>query len=267
MAFADLKPGGVRDYLDAAKGGELWVFQHIPKTAGSSLATELSANRRPYRNLHIGMGDGSLKPEQQREKVVKEFVGDAKAQSVRSISGHLRFENVEVLRDSRPDLRLFTFVREPVSRVISEYFYCLSPLHNNPEGFRKAFPTLEHFANSLEGSNKMAVYVSGRRGIRPEDLVALAFERFDFIGSQKLYGLSFRILSSLLWYETQSEAKVRVAETKRGKQSIDPETVRTIRQNNRADIALFAAVSDVYRSCREEIVAELKRRARARMRA
>ncbi|MEM9198080.1 MAG: sulfotransferase family 2 domain-containing protein [Pseudomonadota bacterium] len=276
MTFSQLKPGRVRAYLDAARegsrSGDLWVFQHIPKTAGSSLAAELAANRRPYRNLHIGMGSAggaetALKPDAQRDVVVREFLDDPLSREVRSVSGHLRYANIETLKAEISDMRLFTFVREPVSRVVSEYYYCLSPLHNNPEGFRKAFPTLNDFANSLEASNKMAVYIADRRGIRPDDLVALAFERFDFIGSQKLYGLSFRVLSSLLWYETQSEQKLRVAGSKPSKQALDPETVRTIRQNNRADIALFNAVSDVYRACRDELIAELKRRARERMQA
>jgi hypothetical protein len=264
MTFADLKPGRVRAYVDALKGGDLWVFQHIPKTAGSSLAAELAANRPPYRNIHITFGDPGKAPEEQRNAAVEHFVAEAQGKGIRSASGHLRHRNIEAIRAAFPETRLFTFVREPVSRVISEYNYCRSPEHTNPEGFARAFPTLADFAASVESSNKMAMYITGQRNTKPEDLVAYAFERFAFIGSQKIYTLSFRLLSTLLWYETEQQAKLRVSGAKDPRTGIPPETLKLIRQANRADQALFNAVSEVYRSCRDEILTELRRRAKER---
>lgn len=267
MSFADLKPGRVRDYLDAHKGGGLWVFQHIPKTAGSSLAAELAANRPPYRNIHITFGDPGKAPEAQRDAAVESFIAEARGKGIRSASGHLRHRNIEAILAAFPGTRLFTFVREPVARVISEYNYCRSPEHTNPEGFARAFPTLEDFAASVESSNKMAMYITGQRNVKPDELVEYAFQRFAFIGSQKIYNLSFRMLSSLLWYETEQQARLRVSGTRDPKSTLAPETLKLIRQANRADQALFNAVSEVYRGCRDEIVSELRRRAKERQTA
>ncbi|HEU0220847.1 MAG TPA: sulfotransferase family 2 domain-containing protein [Paracoccaceae bacterium] len=267
MKFGGLQPGKVCEYFDAVKGGDLWVFQHIPKTAGSSLAAELAANRRPYRNIHIRYGDPGAVPEEQRDVAVEAFLGDTRNGGIRSASGHLRHRNIEQMRAVLPDMRLFTFVRDPVERVVSEYYYCRSSEHNDPEGFARAFPTLEDFASARESNNKMAMYVAGKRNLKPEDLIAYAFERFEFIGTQKLYNLSFRILSTLLWYQSNQEAKVRVSGRSNKRSELPADILNLIRRNNRADAALFRAVSEVYRACRDEIVAELRRRQLARAEA
>jgi hypothetical protein len=264
MKFGDLGPGRVRDWFEAVSGGDLWVFQHIPKTAGSSLSAELAANRAPYRNIHVRHGISAGPPEDQRDAAVEDFVTEASRRPVRSASGHLRFRNVEAIRAAFPQARLLTFVRDPVERVISEYHYCRSPEHNDPVGFARAFPTLDDFASAQESGNKMAMYVTGKRNVRPAEVAAEAFARFEFIGTQKLYNLSFRILSTLLWYETPQQAKLRVSGRANKAAELPQATLALIRGNNRADTALFRAVSDVYRDCREEIVAELRRRAAAR---
>lgn len=264
MKFADLRPGRVRDWLAANRGGDLWVFQHIPKTAGSSLAAELAVNRPPYRNIHVGGADPALQPEEQRTAAVDRFLADFATRPFRSASGHLRHWSVDAILAAHPAARLFTFVREPVERVVSEYFYCLSPEHNDPEGFARAFPTLRDFATARESSNKMALYIGGSRKGDAAGAVQAAFERFEFIGSQRLYPLSFRILSSLLWFETKPEARLRVSGRDNRPKEIDPDIVRLIRANNATDAAIFAAVSEVYRLCRDELNVELRRHAEER---
>lgn len=264
MKFGDLRPGRVRDWIEAVRGGDLWIFQHIPKTAGSSLAAELNANRPPYRNIHIRNEPRGTAPEAQRDAVVEAFVAEARTTPIRSASGHLRHRNMETILAAFPAARLLTFVREPAERVVSEYFYCLSEEHNDPEGFARAFPTLESFATAHESNNKMTMYITGRRNMRPEDAVAYALRRFEFIGTQKLYALSFRILSTLLWYETEQQARLRVSGRSNRPSELPPETLRLIRANNRSDAAIYRAVTEVYRTCRDEIVAELRRRAAER---
>lgn len=264
MSFADLRPGRVAAYLDAKAGGDFWLFQHVPKTAGSSLAAELARHRRPYRNIHVGGADPALSADARRAQAVDRFLAEGPG-GFRSASGHLRHRDVDRIREAVPGARLLTFVREPVERVISEYHYCRSPQHSDPEGFSAAFPSLEDFVSAAESRNKQALYICGRRAVPPEELVAYAFERFDFIGSQKVYRLSFRMLSTLLWRETADSQRLRVSGRVDPAEGLDPGLIHAIRSNNRADMALFAAVSAVYRATRDEIHAELKaRRERAR---
>lgn len=265
LKFADFQPGRVRDYIEAMKGEGLWVFQHIPKTAGSSLSAELARHRAPYRNIHINYdGDIAALPMVERRRVVAEqFIADARRDGLRSASGHLRFENVEAIRAAFPEVRLFTFVRDPVERVISEYWYSCSPQHADPEGFKQRFPTLGDFVRSSEASNKMAVFVAGKRRIAPADLASYAFERFEFIGSQKLYTLSFRLLSNMLWHQTRQRAALRVSTRKNAAAETDPEIVEIIRQNNRADMLLFRSVSRAYQAVRDELNGVLKEEAEA----
>ncbi|WP_118133405.1 sulfotransferase family 2 domain-containing protein [Oceanicella sp. SM1341] len=258
LTFADFRPGRVRDYIEAMRASGMWVFQHIPKTAGSSLSAELARHRGPYRNIHIAYMDRGSSLTDRRDAATQQFLDDLGSEQLRSASGHLRFENVESIREAIPDVHLFTFVRDPVERVISEYHYSRSPEHADPEGFMKRFPTLGDFARSSEATNKMAVFIAGRRRIAPAHLPQYAFERFHFIGSQKLYTLSYRLLSTMLWHPTKQKAALRVSGRKNAADDVDPEILEIIRDNNRADQALFNAVQVAYREVRDELNEVLK---------
>ena len=53
VAFGDIVQGSLQDFVNANRfDTELCVFIHIPKTAGSSLSTELDRMRPPYHNIH-----------------------------------------------------------------------------------------------------------------------------------------------------------------------------------------------------------------------
>jgi len=92
---------------------------HIPKTAGTSLlelyklhfgdSAVLSIKREIFKN-HPGVPAHSL-------------IKDQLNPSIQVLHGHLYWEEVEPLLKSSDRLKIVTFLRNPVDRVISNYFF------------------------------------------------------------------------------------------------------------------------------------------------
>ena len=101
---------------------------HIGKTGGSSFLQWL---RKAY-------GEANVSHFVKKEHKVKSNDFSAPLQSVakefRIIHGHFRYEEVDEIHNSSR-AKVITWVRDPVERVISRYFYlqkqiCLNPNHS-----------------------------------------------------------------------------------------------------------------------------------------
>ena len=89
------------------------VFIHIPKTAGVSLRTRLERSLLP----------DSVSPHVHASAMTEEEAGPLRAYAV--VSGHISWIDVQRFF---PDRKKFTFLRDPVDRCVSLYFF----LRNNP---------------------------------------------------------------------------------------------------------------------------------------
>ena len=58
LGISTLRRTSLRQYLATEEDdGNLWLFFHIPKTAGSFLGTEIPRELRPYCNIHVEYDD------------------------------------------------------------------------------------------------------------------------------------------------------------------------------------------------------------------
>jgi hypothetical protein len=80
------------------------VFLHIPKTGGTSLHEYLASHFEPDLVFHAMVGADVLAAAQ------RDF---------RFYSGHLYWPSVAAI----PNRRVFTIIREPIGRVLSQFFY------------------------------------------------------------------------------------------------------------------------------------------------
>lgn len=179
----------------------LWLFVHVPKTAGSSLATDLAGRLPPYRSIHINHTDRSRPAPDRYDTVTEEFLEAHAASPYRIASGHVQFRHVKRIVEAVPGTRLFTMLREPVSRLVSDYLYQRSPMHPLAEEVRARIPDFAAFVELKGQRNRIARHLVPPKLVQAEDIAAgldYLRNRYAFIGVQERYELGFRALTALL---------------------------------------------------------------------
>lgn len=247
LNFFNLDEHNLPQYVEEiAAGPNFWCFHHIPKTAGSSLGAEMSTRLAPYHNILPVYSETAVRHDEQMALAMDAFLGRYRnGETFNSASGHLFRRHVDEIAATIQNFRCFTFFRHPEARVISEYFYSCSERHPPHKEFRERFPTLLDFVNSPSEQNKMCQYLfsHGEMPESDEDLKEFLGTRYELIGLQERYPVSYVLLSALWGAPGLPKQQTNVAESK---PEIDAETRTQIRANNKNDERLFQLVADVY---------------------
>jgi hypothetical protein len=123
---------------------DLLIFLHVPKTAGTSLFTAMQSSLPANEALFIyGVNRTS-------EMIAEEIdsLTSAQRDDIRVIAGHQVWYGIHELFPGRTP-RYLTFLREPVARVISDYYKILrTPKNQFLEQMTREKTSLEEF---LEG--------------------------------------------------------------------------------------------------------------------
>jgi len=231
----------------------VWFLHHIPKTAGSSLASEISlaVGEESYINLVADYGAAGQNYMASLDSLTAHAVERVNGPNPpRVLSGHLGADHVDRLVTALPQLKLFTFVRHPVARIISEYNYCCSPRHPLNAQFSARYPTIEEYLAEPGEMNKIARMMFGTDQIDPKEAVARMMDRYTMIGMQERYPASFLLMASMIWEPSMPHKQERVGAAKAPP---SPELTRQIVQANALDMALFAHVQGVYDTITPEI--------------
>jgi len=228
---------------DEAAPGALWIFLHIPKTAGSSLAHEISGLRAPYRNIHVDYDDQTTSYEVRLDHAVERFISDAKLTRFRSCSGHLTARHVLKIREAQPRSKVFTLLRNPVERVISDFRYARTPAHPPYRHFIAQYPTIDTYVESPVSRNKMFRFLAPNPNMTVPSLLAFLDSFISFVGLTEMYPMSFNILTRLFGMDRLPVSHVRKTEpTKHNRVDVTPDLVRRIQEANSKDIAIYNAV-------------------------
>lgn len=231
----------------------LWLFVHVPKTAGSSLSAELATAVSPYRSLHIDHLDRG-RPAMQRYDVAVEQALDAyRLAPFRFASGHVQQRHVARLVQGVPGTRLFTMLREPAARLVSDFLYQRSHMHPLSEEVRRRVPDFDAFLDLPGQRNRAARHLVPKAILDAGDAAAAIAHveaHYAFLGLQERYPLGFRTLTRLLGQPRRPAARLRVnAEAAEERAAItarlsDPKLVARMAELNGVDWALhryFAA--------------------------
>ncbi len=179
----------------------LWLFVHVPKTAGSSLAADLASHLAPYRSIHIDHLDQDRPAVERFDIAVDQALVAHAAAPFRFASGHVQYRHVERMRRAVPGMRLMTMLREPSARLVSDYLYQRSPMHPLAAEVRRRVPDFEAFLALKGPRNRMARHLLPAALIEAGDTAAAIaqIERdFAFVGVQERYALCFRALTAML---------------------------------------------------------------------
>lgn len=265
MSFKDFRELDLAAFLEAERDERaLWLFVHVPKTAGSSLSNELARARKPYRNIHIDYTKPQVPHEQQLQSAVDDFIERARQKPHRSASGHITMKHARQIQAAIPSTKLVTVIRDPVARVISDFRYQRTPMHPPHQDFIKRFPTIWDFIEHSGSNNKIARHLAPNFNAPVDQLIEEVLSSFAFIGAVEMYPLSFSVMFKLMGQERRPELHVRKTEARpENDVEVTPELRARIRELNMIDEALYAQVMASLKARRKEWVAGRRERATA----
>ena len=220
------------------------IFVHIPKAAGTSLKQAIVAR--------IGETEVAFKydrpmsdpPLIRRAKcLLARWREPAPTQQV--VFGHFlvgKFARLSARGFARRDgLRYATFLRDPLQRAISHYYFWQRTHlagHKVWERFTREKWSLEQFLLSPEHTNFQSQFLWG-----------FALENFDFVGLAERYEESVRLLGAT--FPALAGLEVRAANTNPEKAvgsgyAIEPALAMQFRERNAQDYALYAQATALF---------------------
>ncbi|MBT9290200.1 NAD-dependent epimerase/dehydratase family protein [Prosthecodimorpha staleyi] len=238
--------------------GPLWFFLHIPKTAGSSLRSELAGGLAPNANVTVAQSDSGRTFEIRRDAAFDRFLAEHAVRPLRFASGHMRWRQVRRLPAQDPQARLATMLRDPVTRVVSAYRYMRTPMHPPHEDFIREFPRIEDFIEHSAHRNYMAMFLS-EYDDEPASSIADRLEStFAFVGLYEDYSLSRAVLLKLAGVTAAEERHVRkTPDLPVNEVTPSADLERRIRARNERDCEIHALWRDRHERRRAEWVAFL----------
>ncbi|KPL54811.1 hypothetical protein ABB55_23435 [Prosthecomicrobium hirschii] len=242
----------------ATPPGPLWFFLHIPKTAGSSLRSELAGGLAPNANVTVAPADSGRSFEARRDAAFDRFLAEHAARPFRFASGHMRWRQVRRLPAQDPQARLTTMLRDPVTRVVSAYRYMRTPLHPPHEDFIREFPRIEDFIEHSAHRNYMALFLSDSDDEPAEAIVDRLDSAFAFVGLYEDYSLSRAVLLRLAGVAAAEERHVRkTPDLPVNEVTASADLERRIRARNERDCEIHALWRDRFERRRAEFLAFL----------
>lgn len=222
------------------------VYIHIPKSGGSTLRSILSQNYAPDRALEL---NGIL-----GEQKCREFSESYARIQPDLVYGHHPFGVHDLLR--RPWL-YFTLLRNPIDRLVSEYYYAFQyDEHRFAEEIRSGQLTLEKFVmlDHWFTSNRLVTFVSGLREIDPHQILETAKlnlrERFASFGIMEQFDDSVLIMASELGWDRPLYVKRNV--TKRQPHDIGRDLRARIEKMLETDMELYEYGRSLFRKRLEQ---------------
>lgn len=234
---------------------DLLILLHIPKTAGSSLVKGLSQN---FKTEEVLLLYGIKKTSDLISSKIASF-DKRKRDSIKLVAGHQVWFGIHnYFPNHRP--RYITFLRDPVSRVISNYYKILrDPNHQLHQRFMDNRPTLEEFVNgqvTQVAINHMTVFlarqkVDNQHNARQctkfnNDLLHTAFKNlseFWFVGLKERYASDITKISKLINKEISEYFINRPEKVQIGRNIPSAEIIRACHENNQMDSNLYHAAA------------------------
>ena len=253
-----------RYFAEAGQGAAPWLFVHVPKTAGSSMETEIAGIMKPFANIAIDYTNTTTPYHTLLDEAVAGFIARNRQMPHRAAAGHIVARHTAMLREAIPGLRSFSLLRQPVARIISDYRYQCSTMNTGREQFIKTTPDFATYAARKHVHNKTATALVPNSIVDAGDgaaAVQYVMDNFTFIGLQEMYPLALRTVTALMGKQRTPQARVRVNTETENQVELSAADEAELKQLNAVDMALFQAFMQKWRGIREDLRAYLGLRA------
>lgn len=231
-------------YLDKKK--HTLIFFHLPKTGGTTMHVIL---RRHYRSAHIFRTD----PEAHWESLrIFRELSDEEKSKYQLITGHMRFG---IHDDLKKPSYYITFLRDPVQRVISYYYYILGYqnhyLHQRIKSGNMSLQEVVESGISREFENCQARRIAGlartKYGEPPAEMFDLAVKNIEryflVVGTTECFDESLMLMANHCRWNLPYYTKQNTGKNKPRKLEISDEAIKTIKKFNEVDIKLYEYAS------------------------
>lgn len=162
----------------------LHLFQHIPKTAGTSLTYVVERQYRPHLLKWYTEEAGALPPSLPLPKAVV---------------GHFRFGFHQHFQQA--ESRYYTLLRNPFEQAFSHYHYLLK--HPTLTSAYLEGTSLEDFVYSAHGAQFQLRFIAGMDNIRGKEEAALHQARTNLTSFYPVVGITEQFDDSLLLFAQQ----------------------------------------------------------------
>jgi hypothetical protein len=249
-----------RYFATAGSAAPLWLFVHVPKTAGSSLIAEASAILQPRFDIDIDHTDVTQTYQAKFDSAVQAFIHAQNQDPCRFATGHIVGRHVDAIRTAKPEVRCFTMLRRPLARLVSDYHYQRSSMNTAQAQFVATTPSLEAYVARPHVHNKIALSLCPRPMVMADDVegcVAHIMKTYAFVGLQEMYPLSLRVLTILMGEQRRPQARVRVNRDT-GDRALPADMAVKLQELNAVDIGIFEMFLAKWRGIRDDLIEHLR---------
>lgn len=236
------------------------IFFHIPKTAGTTIREQIRIQIGAQKILNL-RGCGGLS-----------FLTDHSINSMDLISGHV---GINLLQRIHKSYRGISFLRNPVSRVYSQYRYMQSLVNRGAVGsssFRRGIfmeplehilrdqeiPILESMFRNTQTWFLAADWDAGNRdrSLCDTDVIELAKENIqeslDCFGLVEEMDLSYRLMNKTFSWNLHNDTHLNVGG--RIDQELSPQLINLIEEHNHLDIELYSWAKKLFHDRCEKLL-------------
>jgi hypothetical protein len=223
-----------------AQSDRALIFLHLPKCGGTTLNRIIEWEYSPLRIFSI---DPILYLWSYQK--LNRWPASRLAK-LQVLKGHMPFG---IHRRLQQPFTYITFLRDPVERVISAYYFAKNYiLHPKHRWISKL--TLEEYVRLSPSHNVQTKYLSGREfegdyhaGDCSEEMLAMAKDNmtryFSLVGLTERFDEGLAILKIIFGWELAKYAKFNVTKVRPKRTSLPASTLDLIKERNKYDVALY----------------------------
>ncbi|MEH7237276.1 sulfotransferase family 2 domain-containing protein [Bacillus sp. JJ1562] len=238
----------MKDFNEQAK--ELLIFSHIPKTAGSTMRQIL---KKQYEKKKII-------PFRKIEELDEQQLAQAEA-----VYGHIRFGAHKYF--SQP-FTYITMLRDPVERIISNYYFSQRRPSNRMHESAKSLDFLGFVKQEIEANNPslhnhQTRFVSGAKNPDLELAKQNIHEHYAVVGLSEMFDESVFLMKTFLGWDDIFYTKTNVTKNRPKQFDLPHEAIAILKEYNQLDYELYhyakEVLNDNLKALDSESKKELKR--------